>query len=164
MELAGLVTVAVGISRTRAGFTHRPRLDQRVVAALRRYVVGLRRHRKPTVVLAQGRGVVHARGVARGRVTVGPWDGLTDEDRFARIRDQLQNLQTQQEDANERIALERSEREAAMDREEKERIALETELREAVADAAAGNLRLEALGASLLAFGLVTQGIGIILG
>src|SRR2546429_8204856 len=86
-ELAGLCTVAWGISDTRRSFTpERPSVGRQLLAPFRKLVARLRR-RKPVTVTASAAGVMLSGGHVRAVVKMGSWDGLTPEERFKRIRD-----------------------------------------------------------------------------
>jgi hypothetical protein len=158
-ELFGLLTVVIGISKTRAKFTDRPSLPERLWSGTKRLAVrvaspfGFRRD--VTVHTATTSVSAFIGGKARGTVTLGPGDDVRLEERIERIRQMVNDHAERLGELDARIDHEQEDRQKADESAEEQRQALRMELKDLIGEAAAGGLRLETIGVILFAFGIV---------
>ena len=160
LELAGIFTVALGISRTRTRFG-RPSMAQQSLASMRRFAARFRRKKQNVVV-----GVGSARATMKGDRAYGtalhgsfPED-VTLEDRIERLRATM-NRQSESLTRLERtIDDEREERQKTQEEADRQRAELATRLEGIIEDLAVGSLRLETLGVFALALGVICSTLG----
>ena len=165
LELAGLMTVAVGIRRARARYTEKDPWEQRAWDEVRRFLARFGRKQEKKIVVGAAVSVSGGGGMwARGFPGLGPWTDLDLEEKVRQLRDQVERQQKQVIDLHHRVDVEERARAATDEKHDRERVALETALGEAIADVAAGSLRLEIFGVSLFALGLGLGAFGIVLG
>jgi hypothetical protein len=165
LEFAGLMTVAVGIRKTRGRFTSRPPFEQRAWERLKRMLGRLGLMRRDAVVHTSAvSATATTGGKARATVSLGPWDDVDIAERIERLRTQVERQQADMEELHKEIGAEESARSHAEQRLDSERRALEDALRREIVDAAAGGLGLESFGVVLFLLGLIAQGVGIVLG
>jgi hypothetical protein len=158
-ELAGIGTVAWGIAETRATFTDRPSLARRAWTRVSRTAARIFRRRRPITATINAAVELNLAGSLRGRATVGfgPWDDEALEERIERLRRAIENHEKQLNDVDRRIDDEERRRREADERHESRVDEVYRELTELIREAAAGGLRLETIGVSLFALGVVLQ-------
>jgi hypothetical protein len=163
-ELAGLTTVAWGITNTRRSFTpDRPSLGQQLLSPLKKLVARFRRP-KPTIITASAGMVSYSGSRVRASVKMGSWEGVSTEDRLERLRNMVERHEDLLDHLDGAIENERDDRRKGDEQEgrlrEETRQLLETRIREA----AAGGLRVESWGVLLFALGIVFGLWGNLLG
>jgi chromosome segregation ATPase len=101
-------------------------------------------------------------GSVRARATVGfgPWDEEALEERIERLRRAIESHEQQLGDLDSRFDDEERSRREADEQHERRVNEVERELTELIREAAAGGLRLETIGVSLFALGVVLQTAG----
>jgi hypothetical protein len=161
-ELVGIGTVAWGISETRARFTDRPSLARRAWARASRASARIFRLRRDTTVHVGAAELRMGGGNVRARATVGfgPWDEEALEERIERLRRAIESHEQQLGDLDSRFDDEERSRREADEQHERRVNEVERELTELIREAAAGGLRLETIGVSLFALGVVLQTAG----
>jgi hypothetical protein len=165
-ELVGIGTVAWGIAETRAKFTDRPSLARRAWTRASRATARIFRLRRSTNVVV-GAAQLRMGGVSlRARATVGfgPWDEEALEERIERLRRAIESHEEQLGDLDSRIDDEERTRREADEQHDARVDAVHRELTELIREAAAGGLRLETIGVSLFALGVVLQTSGSLAG
>lgn len=160
LELGGLATVVIGISRTRANFTDRPSLGARAWVRIVRAVDQLRKRPKTVSVVTAG-GVANA-GALRVRVTVGSgaWEKEGLAERVENLKRIVDRHELELSALHERVDEEEKTRAQAVQELERRSQEIDRELRTLIREAAAGGLRLETLGALLFAAGLILGAVG----
>jgi hypothetical protein len=161
LEFVGLMTVVLGISETRRAFTDRPSLLGRAARPFR-WVVR-RFFAKPRVIEAAGTARVTVRGFGHGRV-IRSWTGLPLEERVERLQKAVDQHDGQLDELADRLEEERRQREAGDQAERAAREEIRQSLEERIAQAAAGGLSLEALGATFFGLGILCTVVGVIVG
>jgi hypothetical protein len=158
-EVAGLCTVAWGISNTRRSFApDRPSVGQQLSAPFKKLaakLVARFRRRRPVIITASAGGVTWSGGSVKATVKMGSWDGLTDDERFKRIRDMIERHEEMLDRLDTQLETERNDRKKGDEQEGRSREATRQLLEGRISEAAAGGLRLEAWGVLLFAFGIV---------
>lgn len=99
----------------------------------------------------------------RGTVGFGPWDNEALEERIERLRRAFENQQQHLTDLDRRLDDEERSRREADQKHEGRVNEVHRELTELIREAAAGGLRLETIGVSLLALGVVLQTVGALI-
>jgi hypothetical protein len=157
-ELLGLLTVVIGISKTRAKFTDRPSLLDRLWARTKSLAVRVSARfgyrRDATVQVAAGSAFAHVGSKARGTVTLGPGHDVELEERVERIRQMVNDHTERLGELDARIDHEKEDRQKADESAEEQRQGLRAELKDLIGEAAAGGLRLETAGVILFALGI----------
>jgi hypothetical protein len=157
-ELLGLLTVAIGISKTRARFTDEPSLPDRLWAGTKRLAGRVAAHfgyrRDATVKTAKASAFVSVGGKARGTVMLGPGDDVELEERIERMRQMVNDHSERLSKLDVRIDQEQEDRQSGDELAEQQRQELRRELKDLIGEAAAGGLRLETAGAILFALGI----------
>jgi len=164
-EIGGLVTVALGISRTRAQLTPEnpwwpKRAWSRTTQAMARAF-----RRKRTHSVQVGAASLRIRGGtsrARGTVLLGSWDGVEVEKRVEQRRARVDDHQRQLSELHQRVDAEENTRREADDRAAKRVNEVDQQQRELVREVAAGSLGVEAFGVGLFIIGVVLQTCGSI--
>lgn len=166
LELGGIVTVAWGIAETRAKFTDRPSLARRAWTRTSRATARLFRLRRDTTVhvgaaeLRMGGGSLRARGT----VGFGSWDEDALEEKIERLRRAFERHEQELGDLDRRVNDEERTRSEVDEQHERRVNEVHGELTELIREAAAGGLRLETIGVSLFALGVVLQTWGSLAG
>jgi hypothetical protein len=158
LELLGLLTVAIGISKNRAKFTDRPFLPDRLWEGTKglagRVAAPFGRRSDVTVKTASASAFVSVGGRARGTVTLGPGDDVDLEERIERMRQMVNDHAARLSELDARIDQEEEDRQKAEELAEHQRQELRRELKDLIGEAAAGGLRLETVGVILFALGI----------
>jgi uncharacterized protein with von Willebrand factor type A (vWA) domain len=159
-EVAGLATVAWGITDTRRSFTpESPSLGQQLLSPFKKLVARFRRRKSVTITASAGM-ISWSGGHVRATVRMGSCEDLSAEERFKRIRDMLERHEDMLSHLDEQLESERGDRKTGDEQEgrlrEETRQLLETRIREA----AAGGLKLESWGVLLFGLGIVFGVVG----
>jgi len=143
LELAGILTVALGISRTRTRFG-RPSMAQQSLASMRRFAARFRR-KKENVVVGVGSGRLIMRGGrAHDTALQGSFpEDVTLEERIERLRTTMNQHSESLTRLDRRIDDERKERQKSQEQADRQRAELATRLEGIIEDLAVGSLRLE---------------------
>jgi hypothetical protein len=150
-QLAGLVTVVVGIGKTRAEFGESWRLaftrwlERTAIAA------GLK---KPAPIHGSV-ATAEARATARAEGTVGLPADATPDQRFAFLQERIEWLRKRIQATEVSVDTERNERATAIEVERNQRQSGDSEVKEQVRRLAMGGVDLSFLGAFWLGFGIV---------
>jgi hypothetical protein len=166
LELGGIGTVAWGIAETRARFTDRPSLARRAWTHIGRTAARILRRQHSRTLEVHDAGHLHASGSVRVRGTVGfgPWDDEALEERIERLRRAFESHEKQLNDLDGRIDDEERSRREAGEKHEGRVNEVHRELTELIREAGGGGLRLETIGVSLFALGVVLQTWGSLAG
>jgi hypothetical protein len=154
-ELAGLATVAFGISETRASFTDQPSLAHRARERIRRAVDRLMKRPQTVTVGTVAGSVSFGGGRVRATVGFGPWDDVQLAERIERLKHAIENHEQQLYALDKRIDEEEAARTEALRRIEQQAEEVNREMRDLIREAAAGGLRLETIGVVLFAAGVI---------
>jgi hypothetical protein len=163
-ELAGLGTVAWGITNTRRSFMpDRPSLGEQLLVPIQKFIARFRRRESTTVTAAAS--VMSAIGMhVRAVVKMGSWEGLTDDERFKRIRDMIERHEEMLAGFDDQLETERDDRKKGDAQEGRLREETRQLLEDRIRAAAAGGLGLEAWGVLLFALGIAFGLWGNLLG
>jgi hypothetical protein len=159
-EVAGLGTVAWGITDTRRSFApERPSLGQQLLSPFKKLLARFRRRKAVTVEASAA--VTSAAGMhVRAVVKMGSWEGVSTEEKIERIRNMIERHEEMLAGFDDQLETERDDRKKADEQEgrfrEQTRQLLETRIREA----AAGGLKLETWGVLLFGLGMVFGLVG----
>jgi len=140
-ELAGLVTVAFGISETRTSFTNQPSLAHRARERIRRAADRLMRRPQTVTVEAVAGSVSFGGGRVRATVGFGPWDDVELAERIERLKRAIENHEQLLNALGKRIDEEETARTEAVRRIEQQAEEVNRELRDLIREAAAGGRR-----------------------
>jgi hypothetical protein len=165
VELAGLATVAVGISEARRGFDpSRPSLLDKGQAAAKRLAARFRKPQPQNTIVGVGSSVLPMlSSKVRIRVNFGPWDDVSVEERLDRLKQRVEAYQDRFDQLEDQIEAEKKGREEGHQALAQRVTEVEGRLSERVKEAATGGLERETWGVMLFAFGLVLQVWGSIL-
>lgn len=155
LELAGIFTVAFGISRTRSRFG-RPSMAQQSWASMRRIAARFGR-KKGNVVLGVGSSRIALGGSrAYGTVLHGDFpEDVTLDERIERLRATMNQHSESLTRLEKRIDDEREERQKTQEESDRQRAELATRLEGVIEDLAVGSLRLETWGVFALMLGVI---------
>lgn len=163
-EFGGLMTVAVGITKTRQEFKpDRLFLPTRAWRRVRSLAINIWPWpRKKSVVIQVGTAgeISLAGGFARAKVTPGPWTDVDIDERIERLKKMFMALDDRVDRLEDRLA---AEAKARADSDAAQAAAVEREsqeLSERISQAAAGGLSLETWGVAFFALGIVLSTVG----
>jgi hypothetical protein len=154
-ELAGLATVAWGITDTRRSFTpERPSLGQQLLSPFKKLLARFRRRKSVTIAAQAAVGVAMGSRM-RAVVKMGSWEGLDADEKVARLRSMVERHEDMLAGVDDELETERGERRKGDEQEGRLREQTRQLLEDRIRDAAAGGLRLESWGVLLFALGIV---------
>lgn len=151
LQVLGLVTVALGLNKTRRLFG-RPGLVEKTVAWARKLPAIFR---KPKNVALKASAGAIAIGSARASVWVTPAPGASLERRVGAVERNLDQLKDNLQHARAELSQEIQELKSTVSRERKERAEADTSHEQKLAELAVGGLHIELVGLVWLLFGVV---------
>lgn len=154
-ELAGLFTVAIGITNLRRRFSDRPPFFKAARVAAGRIWNRIRRSKKPVTHVASVDMAAVGTVEASGRIV--PGHTLTLEDKVAWLMRMVDQLQGADDGLARRIEAEKKERTQALGREQDSRQEAINEQTEDIRTLATGDLTREFWGVVAFGFGIILQ-------